>query len=89
MSGHAAAHPNENVWAHPVAWHESVGYLGALRRTKIEAFTAHLKNYPDSMSLWGKESFAAEAFRASDKKARKLSRQKAALKQRAPASSNS
>jgi hypothetical protein len=53
-------------------------------RTKIEAFSAYLKDYPDGMSLWEKESLAAEAFLASERKATKLSKQKAARKQKRP-----
>jgi hypothetical protein len=53
-------------------------------RTKIKAFAAHLKDYPDGMSLWEKESLAAEAFLAAERKARKPSKQKAALKQKRP-----
>jgi hypothetical protein len=48
------------------------------------AFSAHLKNYPDGMSLWEKESLAAEAFLAAERKARKLPKQKPTPKRKRP-----
>jgi hypothetical protein len=66
----------------PLALHERVGYLCSVTRTKIESFSAHLKNYPEGMSLWEKESLAAEAFLAAERKARKPSKKKAVLKQK-------
>jgi hypothetical protein len=45
--------------------------------TKTKAFSAYLKDYPDGMSLWEKESLAAEAFLAAERKARKPSKKKA------------
>jgi hypothetical protein len=50
-------------------------------RTKIEAFSSYLKDYPERMSLWEKESRAAEAFLAAERKAMQPSKKKAALKQ--------
>jgi len=41
-----------------------------------------LKDYPEGMSLWEKESLAAEAFLAAERKARKLSKQKPAVKRK-------
>ena len=54
----------------------AVGYLSSVTRTKIKAFYAYLRDYPDGMSLWAKESLAAEAFLAAKRNARKLSKQK-------------
>jgi len=78
----ATTRPTESVQAPPLAWRESVGYLSSVTRAKIEAFSAFLKDYPEGMSLWEKESLAAEAFLAAERKARKLSRQKAPVKQK-------
>jgi hypothetical protein len=74
----ATTRPTESVQVPPLAWRESVGYLSSVTRAKIEAFSAFLKG----MSLWEKESLAAEAFLAAERKARKLSRQKAPVKQK-------
>jgi len=54
------------------------GYLGIVSPTKTKAFSAYLKDYPDGMSLWEKESLAAEAFLAAERKARKPSKKKPA-----------
>jgi hypothetical protein len=51
-------------------------------RTKIETFYSHLKDYPEAMSLWEKESCAAEAFLAAERKAKKRSTKKTALKRK-------
>jgi hypothetical protein len=81
MFRHATAHPNENVQAPPLASRESVGYLSGVTRTKIGAFSSYLKDYPEAMSLWERESLAAEAFFAAERKAKKRSK-KTALKQK-------
>jgi hypothetical protein len=47
-------------------------------RTNIQAFSARLKDYPEFMSLWEKESGAAETFLAAERKARKPSNKKVA-----------
>lgn len=70
--------------AQRLALHESVGYLSRVTRTKIKAFSSHLKEYAEGMSLWEKVSLAAEAFPAAERKARKPSKKKAALKQTHP-----
>jgi hypothetical protein len=41
-----------------------------------------MKDYPDAMSLWERESVAAEAFLAVERKARKPSKKKTAPKQK-------
>jgi hypothetical protein len=38
---------------------------------KIKAFSTNVKDYPTSMSLWEKESLAAEAVLAAERKAKK------------------
>jgi hypothetical protein len=68
------------TFPHRLALQEWVGYLGGVTGTKIKAFSSYLKDYPAGLSLWEKESLAAEAYLADDKKARKPSKKKATLK---------
>jgi len=47
-------------------------------RTNIHAFSARLKDFPEFMSLWEKESLAAEQFLSAERKARRPSKKKVA-----------
>jgi hypothetical protein len=78
----ATIHSSETVHAQRLASHESVGYLSSVTRTKIKAFSSHLKDYPDGMSLWEKESVVAGAFLSPQKKARKTSKHMTAPKRK-------
>jgi hypothetical protein len=40
-------------------------------KRKVKAFSTNFKNYPANMSLWEKESLAAEAVIAAERKAKK------------------
>jgi hypothetical protein len=42
-----------------------------VKRTKIKAFSTNVLNDPINMSLWEKESLAAEAVLAAERKVRK------------------
>jgi hypothetical protein len=42
-----------------------------VKRTKIKAFSTNVLDYPINMSLWEKESLAAEAALAAERKRRK------------------
>jgi len=42
-----------------------------VKPTKIKAFSTDVRDYPSNMSLWEKESLAAEAVLAAERKAKK------------------
>jgi len=42
-----------------------------VKRTKIKAFSTNVLDYPINLSLWEKESLAAEAALAAEKKPKK------------------
>jgi hypothetical protein len=42
-----------------------------VKPTKIKAFSSNVLDYPSNMSLWEKESLAAEAGLAAERKAKK------------------
>jgi hypothetical protein len=42
-----------------------------VKRTKIKAFSTNVLDYPINMSLWEKESLAAEAVVTAERKAKK------------------
>jgi hypothetical protein len=45
---------------------------------KIKAYSPNVLDYPSNMSMWEKESLAAEAYLAAERKARKPSKKNAA-----------
>jgi hypothetical protein len=52
-------------------WH-----YGGMTKPKIKAFSTNVNDYPSGMSLWEKESLAAEAVLAAERKAKKKSSKK-------------
>jgi hypothetical protein len=42
-----------------------------VKPTKIKAFSTNVRDYPSNMSLWERESLAAEAVLASERRANK------------------
>jgi hypothetical protein len=42
-----------------------------MKPTKIKAFSTNVRDYPSNMSLWERESLAAEAVLAAERKVRK------------------
>jgi hypothetical protein len=52
-----------------------------MAQKKIKAFSTNVRDYPINMSMWEKESLAAEAILATERKAKKkLSKKKPAAK---------
>jgi hypothetical protein len=51
-----------------------------MAKNKIKAYTPNVLDYPSIVSMWERESLAAEAFLAAEKHARKLSKKKATPK---------
>jgi hypothetical protein len=43
---------------------------------KTKTFAAYLRGYPEDMPSWDRESLAAEAFLAAERKTRKLAKKK-------------
>jgi hypothetical protein len=54
------------------------GAAAAVAKKKIKAYSPNVLDYPGNMSMWEKESLAAEAYLAAERKARKPSKKKAA-----------
>jgi hypothetical protein len=46
-------------------------------KNKIKAYSPNVLDYPGNMSMWEKESLAAEAYLAAERKGRKPSKKKA------------
>jgi len=46
-------------------------------KNKIKAYSPNVLDYPGNMSMWEKESLAAEAYLAAERKGRKPSKTKA------------
>ena len=49
-----------------------------MAKTKIKAYSPKVLDYPTNISIWEKESLAAEAYLAAERKAGKPSRKNAA-----------
>ena len=54
------------------------GAAGGVAKNKIKAYSPNVLDYPGNMSMWEKESLAAEACLAAERKARKPSKKKVA-----------
>jgi hypothetical protein len=52
-----------------------------MAKNKIKVHSPNVLDYPGNMSMWEKESLAAEAFLAAERKASQPTKKKAALKQ--------
>jgi hypothetical protein len=55
----------------PSAIPHEIWYFTRVKPTKIKAFSTNPRDYPINMSLWEKESLAAEAVLAAERKAKK------------------
>jgi hypothetical protein len=55
----------------PSAIAYEIWYFTRVKPTKIKAFSTNPRDYPINMSLWEKESLAAEAVLAAERKAKK------------------
>ena len=55
------------------------GAAAGVAKNKIKAYSPNVLDYPSNMSMWEKESLAAEAYLASERKARKPSKKKVAI----------
>jgi len=54
--------------------------IGTMMKTKIQAFSTNVRDYPESMSSYERESLAADAVLAARRTAKKYSKKKSLLK---------